>query len=831
MQEICNKFVKSMFPSLVTCEQNNHHYYLSVPFEESPNLCLIKGKGTQDSQYRFCEPCQKLEGILYDWQMGIQILPGTERPAVVVATELPKVLHTQPNYYSVSMTHAWTDIHDGKQLVSTTSMEGAALSYSPKYAGISVRVFKYGNHVYMLTDEGTCSKKTPFDPMDCTESVWDAYCRSTKSTPEALFAESCPHGGFLFDFVIGGKQHISDEGRALVDSYVVLRAQSATSFSVNQNVPKESVGVVGPFKFEVDQLATPLASYPGIVTPYISTESWAQKVFVNGLKPDNYRFTYCGMSILVEISTCTGNKRSILFQHPNQSVKKALVGSSSSFDRLKRAHFVLDNPDNVLPPVYSVNTFPRLSYTASLKAINEMRFYPTGRQNGIIYLEDGGYMQDMRLRNYLWLLHIEDNCLILKYLVARQAKSKTLAEIVKHLQNSVALQIKVEAKAKGLSEEAYKLVRACVAKLDEDLSLLRAYQLSLGPASAETPVFRRNCELLDMEVRYLKPVTRNQTLLTFLKNVIQAEKGTQTPLQVLARQSKISPVPETEVSSPGAYRVLRKGYMEPGGKEKRAVQCQAKKPPNELKPINSLKTKNRSKKFVSKLGTCINGGGDMNHKGKLFTVQEIESDISAETWEDEYDYDYDCAHAAGAGAGAVADGRPLAHWKTIEVEPVDCKLKNMASPQSDITEAEGSCSSQCKSSEKMSYARAVSTCVKDESDLPGEPNTNLPTTHLEDLVDTFPDDSERGDHSIKVKVAVLSPRHAGDQPCSTQPSLGVDSSLGAVVGLSVSSHKIADLPDLSISSDPPRADQTVGGMENGGEEVKHEEDKVSVHMP
>lgn len=207
-----------------------------------------------------------------------------------------------------------------------------------------------------------------------------------------------------------------------------------------------------------------------------------------------------------------------VFEHPNTSYRYALKGVAETIDPVQRANFLLDNPDDVVQNKYCVDTFPRLSYAATLKLVESNLFYPSVVYNGVL-CDDKGYFSDMRLLNFIYLLDNESRIKVLVSLITRQKKYSTIQNAVRVLNTSLKVRTKLMSELSNDPLVGSIITESCKSYGD-DLKLLKGYERTLWNPHFQDLLFRQNSELLDLEKRYYTYVftgnQKKQTLMEFV---------------------------------------------------------------------------------------------------------------------------------------------------------------------------------------------------------------------------------------------------------------------------------------------------------------------------
>ena len=160
------------------------------PQEHSPSKCLFKVKGQKFSYDRVNFDLEVADGVLYDCSAGIQVMSKMDYPRVFVDQHLPEVLNMEGRYQSCVLVGLWNDLNNpGSKQYSSIDFSMGNVKFFVSYFGIRIRIFKYFDKVYLLTEDRMDGKSCLFNGKG---TAWDVFCSVTCMSPEEMFDKSTP---------------------------------------------------------------------------------------------------------------------------------------------------------------------------------------------------------------------------------------------------------------------------------------------------------------------------------------------------------------------------------------------------------------------------------------------------------------------------------------------------------------------------------------------------------------------------------------------------------------------------------------------------------------
>lgn len=270
MNVVKTKLVEVRFPTI-----SRALYDVVHPFEESPQISVVRFKSNVTPTQGFSMQDEVANGVVYDWQMGVWLLPNQVDLPVYTTPNLPQISSVPNNYLSYDVYQAWKNINDptGPNLLGKIHIDNSAIKYFPVYHGIKLRVFKYTNRVYMLTNDGRNAKRVAFDK---NLTVWEAFVQTAQVDPNQLFEGTLPHGKCFYNFVLGGKHHYVTGTRPVSNNYLVhIYAQNEMSYVNKGSLPVETLAEFCKVDSFTDNLYAPLGYRKGMCSVYL--QEWFQR--------------------------------------------------------------------------------------------------------------------------------------------------------------------------------------------------------------------------------------------------------------------------------------------------------------------------------------------------------------------------------------------------------------------------------------------------------------------------------------------------------------------------------------------------------------------------
>ena len=150
-------------------------------------------KGVFDTGNKTCNICSKIDGVLYDWSMDITILPSFPHEDVCVEQHLPDGPEDMDGY--IPNQTLWRPIlqkyHMGVPSISYKYNIANYSQYSLMYYGLKVRLFKYANKIYLLSNSGFDGRHVF---RNSKFSAWAIVRNKGGSATDNIFDQGRPHG-------------------------------------------------------------------------------------------------------------------------------------------------------------------------------------------------------------------------------------------------------------------------------------------------------------------------------------------------------------------------------------------------------------------------------------------------------------------------------------------------------------------------------------------------------------------------------------------------------------------------------------------------------------
>lgn len=231
MHSVMSAILEERFPS-------SDRYSLIVPFKDSPNLCVVKVDGFEDVKIKFSTSYDAMNGLLFDWMTGVEVLSNDIKVPIITTPHLPVVNQQVTNFEAYTHVQMYKDAHTGEDTLYALNIDGSHLRYFATYPGKSFRIFKYSNKVYMLSRDGRDA--TTYNLIDST-TPWALFQDSTGLEPTAIFDSECPYNDTYYTVTLGTVKDGMHTSRTIVNNYAVLTYTGKVSASALSIIRKDNV--------------------------------------------------------------------------------------------------------------------------------------------------------------------------------------------------------------------------------------------------------------------------------------------------------------------------------------------------------------------------------------------------------------------------------------------------------------------------------------------------------------------------------------------------------------------------------------------------------------